>query len=88
MTSFQASIVRTKKRLAAIAYLPVVLAAIVWRRTVLRNTTVVAVTGSVGKTTAKECLVAILRQSRPVAALCHAGNGRLDLPGLLLASRA
>ena len=74
-------------RLAALAFLPVVAVAVIWRRTVLRKATVVAVTGSVGKTTAKECLVAILRQSRPVTALPGASNGRFGLPLLLLRGR-
>jgi UDP-N-acetylmuramoyl-tripeptide--D-alanyl-D-alanine ligase len=87
MTPFQVFLAMTKKRLAALAFLPVVAAAVIWRRTVLRKTTVVAVTGSVGKTTAKECLVAILRQSRPVTALPGASNGRFGLPLLLLRGR-
>jgi UDP-N-acetylmuramoyl-tripeptide--D-alanyl-D-alanine ligase len=87
MTPFQVSIAKTKKRLAALAFLPIVAAAIVWRRTVLRKATVVAVTGSVGKTTAKECLVAILRQSTPALALRNDSNGRFGLPLLLLRGR-
>ena len=87
MTPFQIFISRTKKRLAAVALLPVVALAIVWRRTVVRNLTVVAVTGSVGKTTAKECLTAILRQSGRVAALSSSSNGRFGLPFLVLRSR-
>ncbi len=87
MTPFQIFIAQTKKRLAALALLPVVALAVVWRRTVLRNLTVVAVTGSVGKTTAKECLTAILRRSGPVAARSDSSNGRFGLPFLLLRSR-
>ncbi len=76
-----------RKRVAAVANLPVVAAALVWRRTALRNVTLIAISGSVGKTTAKECLAAILRREAPTWASASAGNGRFDLPLVLLRAR-
>jgi UDP-N-acetylmuramoyl-tripeptide--D-alanyl-D-alanine ligase len=72
----------------AIAFLPVVAAAAIWRRTVLRRATVVAVTGSVGKTTVKEGLVAILQRVGPTLALASGSNGRKGIPRLLLRGRS
>ena len=85
MTPFQIFISRTKKRLAAVALLPVVALAIVWRRTVVRNLTVVAVTGSVGKTTAKECKERDYKASCPMAAI--AAGVSSDNPKLQAAIR-
>lgn len=80
-------IARTKAELSAIANLPLVLAALIWRRTALRHVTLVAVTGSVGKTTAKECIAAILSRTAPTFSSARADNGRFALPRLLLGAR-
>jgi len=64
-----------------------VVAAILRRRTVLRNVTLIAVTGSVGKTTTKECLAEILRRTAPTFASSTASNGRIEVPSVLLRSR-
>jgi UDP-N-acetylmuramoyl-tripeptide--D-alanyl-D-alanine ligase len=52
-----------------------ILAAYIWRRLMFR-TTFVAITGSVGKTTAKELLAAILATQGPTVANYGTGNGR------------
>jgi len=78
---------RTSGALRAVANLPLVLLAAIWRRTVLRRVTVIAITGSVGKTTAKNCLAAILSDVAPTIALPGGNNGRYGLPRLLLRGR-
>jgi UDP-N-acetylmuramoyl-tripeptide--D-alanyl-D-alanine ligase len=52
--------------------------AFVWRRLLFR-TTFVAITGSVGKTTAKECLAAILSSRFPIAKTIRSNNTMRDL---------
>jgi len=52
--------------------------AFVWRRLLFR-TTFVAITGSVGKTTAKECLAAILSSRFPIAKTIASNNTMRDL---------
>ncbi len=73
--------------LKAVAYLPLVAAAIVWRRTALRHTTVIAITGSVGKTTARDCLAAILSRLGPTMKARGSANGRRGLPWTILRAR-
>ena len=63
-----------------------VAAAIIWRRC-LRRTRFIAITGSVGKTTAKDCLVAMLSVRHSVVATIGSNNGRSGIPGVVLRSR-
>jgi UDP-N-acetylmuramoyl-tripeptide--D-alanyl-D-alanine ligase len=60
--------------------------AFLWRR-LMRRTTFIAVTGSVGKTTTTECLAAILSSRFPVNATLHGNNGRAGLAATLLRTR-
>jgi len=62
------------------------LRAYIWRRLMLR-TTVIAVTGSVGKTTTKECLAAILSTEGPVSRTLHNRNDHIGVPRTILAMR-
>lgn len=87
LSSLKNRIHRAKQIGSAIANLPVVAAAIVWRRTALRNATVIAVTGSVGKTTTTRLLCAILSKVGPTLAPRGASNGRKGIPALLLRGR-
>lgn len=87
MHPFRIQLTLMLKRIRAVFNLPLIAAAIVWRRTVLRNVTVIAISGSVGKTTAKECLVAILQRRDPIIAVPAGSNGRFGLPRLLLRAR-
>ena len=64
----------------------VVASAILWRR-LLYKVRVIAVSGSLGKTTAKECLVAILSSRFPIVGTIGNDNGRRGLPRLLLRAR-
>ncbi len=64
----------------------VVAIALVWRR-MLPEQRVIAVTGSSGKTTAKECLRVILSEHFPIVATAGSDNGRRGLPRLLLRAR-
>ena len=57
-----------------------------WRRLMLR-TTVVAITGSVGKTTTKECLAAILSAHTPTLKTLHNQNDLVGVPRTLLRMR-
>lgn len=57
-----------------------------WRRLMWR-TTVIAITGSVGKTTAKECLAAILSARAPTLATLHNQNDANGVPRTLLRLR-
>ncbi|MBK9166160.1 MAG: UDP-N-acetylmuramoyl-tripeptide--D-alanyl-D-alanine ligase [Bryobacterales bacterium] len=61
-------------------------AAFVWRLFLFR-TTVVAITGSVGKTTAKECLAAVLARHGPTVATVGNQGARFNLPITLLRAR-
>jgi UDP-N-acetylmuramoyl-tripeptide--D-alanyl-D-alanine ligase len=60
--------------------------AFVWR-TLLFRTTFVAITGSVGKTTAKECLAAILSGWQPAIATVGNRNGRGGVSRTILRAR-
>ena len=60
-----------------------VAAAFVWRRLMLR-TTVVAITGSVGKTTTRECLAAILSVDGPTLRNRGNQNDAIGVPRTLL----
>jgi len=71
---------------AAAVALVLALAATIWRR-LLWRTTVIAITGSDGKTTAKECLAAILEQRAPTLKTALNNNGRLEAPRTLLRVR-
>ena len=62
------------------------LRAALWRRLLFR-TTVIAITGSHGKTTAKECLAAILAAHGPTVKTLLNHNGRLDVPRTMLRVR-
>jgi UDP-N-acetylmuramoyl-tripeptide--D-alanyl-D-alanine ligase len=64
----------------------VLLLAMVWR-TVLRKTTFIAVTGSLGKTTSKDCLAAILAGVAPTNKTVGNDNGRRGLPRTILRVR-
>jgi UDP-N-acetylmuramoyl-tripeptide--D-alanyl-D-alanine ligase len=72
--------------LALALALPKVALAFVWR-TLQYRTTVIAVTGSMGKTTAKDCLAAILAQVGPTVATRGNQNGRTGIPETLLSIR-
>lgn len=61
-------------------------AAFIWR-TVLFRTTFVAITGSVGKTTAKDCLAAILEQLGPTVKTLRSNNGGPWIARTILAAR-
>jgi UDP-N-acetylmuramoyl-tripeptide--D-alanyl-D-alanine ligase len=63
-----------------------VVAAFVWRRLMLR-TTVVAITGSVGKSTTKECLAAILSAHGPTLKTQDNRNDATGVPRTLLRLR-
>ena len=78
---------RATRTLKVVANLPLVLLAILWRRTALRGVTVIAITGSVGKTTATKCLAAILSKMGPTKAAERGSNGRFGIPQLLLRTR-
>ncbi len=67
-------------------YLPLVVLAALWR-TVLWRTTIVAITGSVGKTTAKECLAAILATQGRTVKTRDSANGRSGVARTLLRIR-
>jgi UDP-N-acetylmuramoyl-tripeptide--D-alanyl-D-alanine ligase len=71
---------------AILANLPALLLAMVWR-TVLRKTTFIAVTGSLGKTTSKDCLAAILAGVAPTNKTVGNDNGRRGLPRTILRVR-
>jgi UDP-N-acetylmuramoyl-tripeptide--D-alanyl-D-alanine ligase len=72
--------------IAILANLPVLFLAMVWR-TVLRKTTFIAVTGSLGKTTSKDCLAAILAGIAPTSKTVGNDNGRRGLPRTMLRIR-
>ena len=61
-------------------------AAFLWR-TLLFRTTFIAVTGSLGKTTAKECLAAILASQGPTVKTFRNNNGRHGVPRTILRAR-
>ncbi len=77
---------RIRMAAKALFYQPVVAAAILWRRVALRRCTVVAITGSVGKSTAADCLESILSQLGPTIRN-HGSNGRYGLPATILRAR-
>lgn len=60
--------------------------AFLWRRLMFR-TTFIAVTGSLGKTTATECLAAILASRFPANATQNGQNARHDLAATILRTR-
>lgn len=64
----------------------VVVAAFLWRRLLFR-TTFIAITGSSGKTTAKECLYAILAASYPSTKTRGSRAARYELPRTILRTR-
>ena len=64
----------------------VYLLAYVWRRLLLR-TTVIAVTGSVGKTTAKECTAAVFASAARTAKTRYNQNDRYGVPRTILRLR-
>jgi len=64
----------------------VVVAAFLWRRLLFR-TTFIAITGSSGKTTAKECLYAILASRYPSTRTRGSRKARYELPRMILRTR-
>lgn len=64
----------------------VVLLAFVWRRLLFR-TTFIGVTGSVGKTTAKECMYAVLSSKFPGVRTPASRSARRELPRTILRAR-
>ena len=64
----------------------VVVAAFLWRRLLFR-TTFIAITGSSGKTTAKECLYAILASRYPSTRTRGNREARYELPRMILRTR-
>lgn len=60
--------------------------AMVWR-TLLAKTTFIAITGSLGKTTSKDCLAAILSAVAPTSKTKGNDNGRRGLPRTILRVR-
>ncbi|MCW5982605.1 MAG: hypothetical protein KIT09_31245 [Bryobacteraceae bacterium] len=69
-----------------ITHLPVVALAFVWR-TLMFRTTFIAVTGSLGKTTAKDSLAAILSRVGPTLKTEGNTNGRRGVPSTILKVR-
>ena len=69
---------RRRRAMSHFAYL--------WRR-LMFGTTVIAVVGSLGKTTAKECLAAILSTEGPTSKTPHNQNDYFGVPGAILALR-
>jgi UDP-N-acetylmuramoyl-tripeptide--D-alanyl-D-alanine ligase len=65
---------------------PLWYSAYIWRRLMFR-TTVVAITGSVGKSTAKECLAAVLATQGPTLKTLNNENGLVTVPRTLLRIR-
>jgi UDP-N-acetylmuramoyl-tripeptide--D-alanyl-D-alanine ligase len=72
--------------LAPVLHASRILFAMVWRRLMFR-TTVIAITGSVGKTTAKECLAAILEQHARTFKTPGNANGLINVPRVLCGLR-
>lgn len=64
----------------------VIALAVVWRRLLFR-TTVIAITGSRGKTTARECLARILGADSSITATRGNDNGRRGVPRTILRAR-
>jgi UDP-N-acetylmuramoyl-tripeptide--D-alanyl-D-alanine ligase len=75
-----------KKFLFRLSALWLSAAAFLWRRLLFR-TTVIAITGSTGKTTAKECLAAILSRYHPTVKTTANRGARWNLPTTLLRAR-
>ena len=75
-----------RARLGDWRYRALLLAAALWRRLLFR-TTVVAVTGSLGKTTAKEMLAAILQSLGPIVATARTSNRVADVARTILQAR-
>lgn len=69
-----------------VAELVAAASALVWRA-FLRRPTVVAITGSVGKTTAKDCLTAILSAQGTTVGTIGNNNGRGGIPQTVLRAR-
>ena len=64
----------------------VIALAIIWRRLLFR-TTVIAITGSRGKTTARECLAQILSADSSITKTFGNNNGRRGIPRTILRAR-
>lgn len=64
----------------------VIALAIIWRRLLFR-TMVIAVTGSWGKTTARECLARILSADSSITKTLGNDNGRRGIPRTILRAR-
>ena len=71
------------RRAWAVANLPVVAAAIVWRR-ICRRTVVIAISGSRGKTTARMLLTGILAPRFQIVSSTRNQNGRFGVPQTVL----
>lgn len=79
-------VVTLKQWLAALGERILWAAAFLWR-TALVRTTFVAITGSVGKTTAKDCLAAILEQLGPTVKTLRSNNGGPWIARTILSAR-
>jgi len=75
-----------REALAILTNLPVALLAMLWRR-LLYRTTFIAVTGSFGKTTAKDFLAAILSRVGPTVKTQGSANGRGGIERTILGAR-
>jgi UDP-N-acetylmuramoyl-tripeptide--D-alanyl-D-alanine ligase len=75
-----------KSRWSVVLALPYTGSAFVWRSLLLR-TRFIAITGSFGKTAAKDCLAAILSQTNGTAKTLGSKNGRRGIARTLLAVR-
>lgn len=75
-----------REAIALIKNLPAGLLAFVWR-TLLYRTIFIAVTGSLGKTTAKDCLAAMLSRVGPTMKTRHNSNGRWGITRTILRTR-
>ena len=75
-----------RERLFILYNLPFVAAAFLWRR-LMRRTTFIAITGSNGKTTAKDILAALLATKHPTVKTAASDNGRRGIPRTLLRVR-
>ena len=75
-----------RKRLAQARTWALNSAAMIWRRLMFR-TTVIAITGSVGKSTAKECLAGILSAKASTVKTLHNKNDATGVPRTIFAMR-
>lgn len=85
--SEQLGLLRSVRRVYfGVRYRALLLLTYIWRRLMLR-TKVIAITGSVGKTTAKECLAAILSAHATTIKTLHNRNDEFGVPSTIRAIR-